>query len=212
MKVLTVSDVVEPTIYHPGVRERYGDVELALACGDLPNYYLEFIVTMLNRPLYYVLGNHDQNAVLSEQGPEPAGPGGCVNLDGRTAHHNGKLLLAGLEGSMRYKQDGGPQYTDQEMWHKTLALVPHLLWNRLQHGRYLDILITHAPPHGVHDASDLCHTGFKAFLWLMKCFRPRYLIHGHVHLYGHESERRTLYGTTMVVNTYGHQLVEWKKT
>lgn len=212
MKVLTVSDVVEPTIYHPGVRERYGDVELVLACGDLPNYYLEFIVTMLNRPLYYVLGNHDQNVVPSEQGPKPAGPGGCINLDNRTAHHDGKLLLAGLEGSMRYKRDGGPQYTDREMWHKTLALVPQLLWNRLQHGRYLDVLITHAPPHGVHDASDLCHTGFKAFLWLIKCFRPRYLIHGHVHLYGHESERRTLYGTTMVVNTYGHQLVEWKKT
>lgn len=210
VKILTVSDVVEPTIYHPGVRERYGDVELVLACGDLPNYYLEFIVTLLDKPLYYVFGNHDKNVVHSERGPEPAAPGGCINLDGHTVSEKG-LLLAGLEGSMRYKRDGGPQYTEREMWRKALALVPRLLWNRLLHGRYLDILITHAPPYGVHDASDLCHTGFRAFLWLMKRFRPRYLIHGHVHLYGHNVVRRTLYKSTLVVNTYGHQLLEWKK-
>ena len=112
---------------------------------------------------------------------------------------------------MRYKVGGGPQYTNQEMWSKTLRLVPHLLWNKLRHGRYLDILVTHAPPYGVHDASDLCHTGFKSFLWFMKRFRPRYLIHGHIHLYGRESVRRTLYESTLVVNAYGHQIIEWKK-
>ncbi len=210
VKILTVSDVVEPMVYHADIRERYGDVEMVLACGDLPNYYLEFIVTLLNKPLYYVFGNHDKNIVHSEQGAGPVEPGGCVNLDGRAVHDKG-LLLAGLEGSMRYKQGGGPQYTDREMWRKTLALAPRLLLNRLQHGRYLDILITHTPPYGIHDASDLCHTGFEAFLWLMKHFRPRYLIHGHVHLYGHNSVQRTLYRSTLVVNTYGHQLLEWKK-
>lgn len=210
MKILTVSDIVEPGLYHASICERYGNVALLLACGDLPNYYLEFIVTMLNKPLYYVFGNHDKNIIQTEKGLKPVKPGGCVNLDGRTVNYKG-LLLAGLEGSMRYKQDGGPQYTGQEMWLKTLGLVPQLLWNRLRYGRYLDILITHSPPYGVHDASDLCHTGFKSFLWLMKRFRPRYLIHGHVHLYGHNPVRRTLYESTLVVNTYGHQIIEWKK-
>lgn len=210
MKILAVSDIVEPGLYHAGIRERYSDVDLVLACGDLPNFYLEFIVTMLNKPLYYVFGNHDKNIIQTEKGSKPVEPGGCVNLDGRTANYKG-LLLAGLEGSMRYKLGGGPQYTEREMWLKTLGLVPRLLWNRLWYGRYLDILITHAPPYGVHDASDLCHTGFKTFLWAMKHFRPRYLIHGHVHLYGYNPVRRTVYGSTLVINTYGHQVFEWKK-
>ncbi len=210
MKILAVSDIVEPTVYHPGLRQRHGDVELVLACGDLPNYYLEFIVTLLNKPLYYVFGNHDKALILSERGLEAVEPGGCVNLDGQTVYDQG-LLLAGLEGSMRYKQDGGPQYTEREMWRKTLALAPRLLWNRLRYGRYLDVLVTHAPPYGVHDGSDLCHTGFKSFLWLMRGFRPRYLVHGHVHLYGPSPVRRTVYGSTLVVNAYGQQIIEWQR-
>lgn len=210
VKILTLSDTIEPMIHHPSIRERYSDVGLILACGDLPFHYLEFIVTLLNKPLYYVFGNHDRHMVHTESGPKPTGPEGCFNLHGRAANHNG-LLLAGLEGSMRYKKGGGPQYTDREMWLKVLALVPKLLWNRLRHGRYLDILITHAPPYSVHDASDLCHTGFKSFLWLVRQFRPRYLIHGHIHLYNPNQVRRTLYHSTLVVNTYGHQIIQWEK-
>lgn len=55
--------------------------------------------------------------------------------------------------------------------------------------------------YGIHDASDLCHTGFKSFLCLMKRFRPCYLIHCHVHVYGHNSAWRTIYESTLVVNT-----------
>ncbi|MFZ5916979.1 MAG: metallophosphoesterase family protein [Chloroflexota bacterium] len=211
MKILAVSDVIEPALYQPLIRERFGSVEMVLACGDLPNAYLEYIVTMLNKPLYYVFGNHDANPIYTSTGPRPVEPEGCINLDGRIVNHKG-LLLAGLQGSMRYKLDGGPQYTDGEMWRHALKLIPGLLWNRLQHGRYLDVLITHAPPYGVHDASDLCHTGFKAFLWLMKRFRPGYLIHGHIHLYGNHSIRRTVYGSTLVVNACGHQVIEWRRS
>jgi hypothetical protein len=47
VKILTVSDVVEPGLYDARICERYGDVDLVLACGDLPNYYLEFIAPNL---------------------------------------------------------------------------------------------------------------------------------------------------------------------
>ena len=33
---------------------------LILACGDLPYYYLEYIVGLLDVPLFYVHGNHDK--------------------------------------------------------------------------------------------------------------------------------------------------------
>jgi len=36
MRILTVSDKVEPVLYGPYIRERVGKIDLVLACGDLP--------------------------------------------------------------------------------------------------------------------------------------------------------------------------------
>jgi hypothetical protein len=85
-----------------------------------------------------------------------------------------------------------------------LALAPRLCWNRIFHGRFLDVLVTHAPPAGIHDKDDPCHRGFASFLWFMRLFKPRYLIHGHIHLYDLNDVRSTKYGRTMVINAYGH--------
>jgi hypothetical protein len=43
------------------------------------------------------------------------------------------------------------------MMGRILALAPRLWWNKLRHGRYLDILLTHAPPRGIHDRPDKTH-------------------------------------------------------
>jgi Icc-related predicted phosphoesterase len=94
------------------------------------------------------------------------------------------------------------------MMHKVWRLVPALVLNRLRYGRYLDILITHAPPAGIHDKPDRCHQGFPAFRTFMDWFRPRYLIHGHIHVYGPEEQTTTIYGHTQVINTYGYRVVE----
>jgi hypothetical protein len=51
MKILTVSDKVEQLLYGPALKRLHGDVDLVLGAGDLPFYYLEFIVTMLGGPL-----------------------------------------------------------------------------------------------------------------------------------------------------------------
>jgi Icc-related predicted phosphoesterase len=72
---------------------------------------------------------------------------------------------------------------------RILLLAPRRLWNRLFHGRFVDIVLTHAPPEGIHDRPDPCHRGFAPFLWLMRVFRPRFLVHGHVHLYDSSSVR-----------------------
>ena len=82
-----------------------------------------------------------------------------------------------------------------------------LLLNRLRKGRYLDILITHAPPYGIHDEVDVCHLGFQALLTFMKRFRPRYLLHGHVHRYGNEAWR-TQYLDTEVINVFPSCVIE----
>ena len=77
MKILCISDKVESMLHGPNLTSYARGVEAVISCGDLPFDYLEYIVTFLGVPVYYVLGNHDP-------GPEgPEYPGGCTPLDGR---------------------------------------------------------------------------------------------------------------------------------
>jgi Icc-related predicted phosphoesterase len=206
MKTLIVSDVVAPQIYDAGIRSRFSDVELVLSCGDVPHYYLEYIVGMLNVPLFYVMGNHGYEVEAGDAVGLGKRPEGCVDIHGRVVQFQG-LTLAGLEGSMRYK-NGPYQYTQAEMHLQTLQLMLRLLPKRLRTGRWFDILLTHAPPLGVHDGSDLCHTGFDAFLRLMQRCKPRYLVHGHTHVYRELQGQTTQYGATTVVNAFPYRVLE----
>lgn len=207
MQILTISDEIVPAIYSLNVRQRFPQVQLILGCGDLPYYYIEFVVTMLSVPCFYIHGNHDAPEIQAG-GQEVNEARGAVNLEGRGVRHEG-LSIAGLGGCLRYKPDGTNMYTDSEMMGRVWRLVPWMLFNHYRHGRYLDILITHAPPLGIHNGPDYPHRGFKAFLWLMERFRPRYLIHGHIHLsYGYDSGVQTVHGDTTVINTAGHRLLE----
>jgi uncharacterized protein len=206
MQFLTVSDEVVPAIYSLSIKERFHNIQGVLGCGDLPPYYLEFIVTMLAKPCFYVHGNHD-GVEYTEGGETVDEPRGCVLLEGRSILHE-ELLIAGLGGCIRYNNDNGPQYTEAQMTARVLSLAPRLLLNRLRHGRYLDILLTHAPPLGIHNGPDRPHRGFRAFLEFMDYFKPRYLIHGHIHRsYGFSAVTETHYKQTTVLNTAGYRLL-----
>lgn len=207
MQILTISDEIVPAIYSLNIKQRFGHVDFVLSCGDLPLYYIEFVVTMLGVPCFYIWGNHD-GPEIQQDGEQVTEARGAINLEGRSVCHNG-LLIAGLGGCLRYKPDGENMYTDAEMMRRVYLLMPRLMLNKLRHGRHLDILITHAPPLGIHNGPDYPHRGFKAFLWLMERARPRYLIHGHIHLsYGFDSGVETVWGDTTVINTAGYRLLE----
>lgn len=204
MRFLTVSDEVVPSIYSLNLKERFADTECVLGCGDLPYYYLEFIVTTLGVPCYYVLGNHD-GVEQTSGGETLSEPRGCVSLEGRSVIQNG-CIIAGLGGSIRYNTDSAPQFTEREMQVRVLKLMPRLLLNKARHGRYLDILLTHSPPLGIHNGPDRPHRGFQAFLDFMDRFKPRYLIHGHIHRsYGFSAVTETRYNETTVLNTAGYR-------
>jgi Icc-related predicted phosphoesterase len=72
-----------------------------------------------------------------------------------------------------------------------------------------DVFVTHAPPLGLGDQQDPCHTGFETFHSLIDRHRPSLWLHGHVHLYGPKTadQRVTSRGETRVVNVYGHQIL-----
>lgn len=213
MRILTVSDKVEPVLYGPYIRERVGKVDLVLACGDLPYYYLEYIVGLLDVPLYYVHGNHDKvisrpHDDLQVQPVTALKPlSWATNLHMRPASH-AELLLAGLEGCREYNPGAPFQYRESSVRWQAHVLGARLLLNRLRHGRYLDILITHAPPRGIHDDEDLPHQGFESYLTFLRRFAPTLMIHGHQHVYNRNMTIETDYGGTRIINTYGYRVLE----
>ena len=60
MKLLAISDQISPVIYGHLEDASFRQIDLVISCGDLPLDYLEYIVSMLNVPCYFVPGNHDE--------------------------------------------------------------------------------------------------------------------------------------------------------
>ena len=219
MRILCVSDQIDPLVYSSLLKDRFGGTDVVLSAGDLPMDYLGFIVTTLNKPLFFVFGNHnlkelayfkptfDERLIQRDFYFETeATSSGAIHI-GSKVKREGSIIIAGLGGSLKYN-NGRNQFSDFQMTMQIFGLVPRLLWNRVIHGRFLDILLTHAPPAGIHDKDDPCHRGFACFLWFMRLFKPRYLIHGHIHLYDLNDVRTTKYERTLVINAYSHYLID----
>ena len=202
LKALSLSDMIVQFIYSPNIRQRFSNIDILFGCGDLPYYYLEYVISMLDAPLFFVRGNHDKEIEYGKAG-QRQGPQGGIDLHHRTIRYQ-DTLLAGVEGCLRYRQ--GPfLYSQGEMWRHVFALVPGLLRNKLEYGRYLDVFITHAPPRGIHDGEDLAHIGIKAFRWLLQVFQPAYHFHGHIHIYRPDEIVETCFHDVEVINTFGHR-------
>jgi Icc-related predicted phosphoesterase len=206
MKILLISDSIVEHIYSNSIAERMKDIDFVISCGDVPNYYLEFIVSMLNKPLFYVNGNHCVERAYSESGMRLVLPEGCININQKIFEYK-DIIIMGLEGSMRYNC-GEYQYTDAQMSWKINKLKPKLYLNKIFKKRYVDILVTHAPPYKIHDREDLCHKGFSSFNNFMRKFKPKYLIHGHIHTYGTKNDWITEIDGTKVINAYGYRIIE----
>ena len=196
MKILLVSDEEDKYLwdfYKPG---RLKGIDLILSAGDLKAEYLSFLVTMANRPLLYVHGNHDGG--YAQRPPE-----GCQCIDGKLVTVGG-LRILGLGGSALY--NGGPhQYTETQMRRRI-----HRLRLKLALTSGVDIVLTHAPVRGFGDEDNMTHRGFEAFLPLLDQYQPRYLVHGHIHQrYGANRPRCYQYNETTIVNATGRYILEF---
>ena len=187
MKILAVSDRECPALWDHFIPGRLDSYDLILACGDLNAEYLTFLVTMSHARLLYVHGNHDGG--YSSHPPE-----GCDDIDGHLVVYNGVRIL-GLGGCLWY-HEGPHQYTEKQMERRIRRLK-----RAIKKVGGLDIVIAHSPPRGVGDLDDPAHRGFEAFLRLIESCRPKYFLHGHVHLnYGRFIPRVNEYGETTIVN------------
>jgi hypothetical protein len=205
MKILAVSDQVVDRLYTLAGQGHFNEVSMILGCGDLPYTYLEYLVSVLNVPMFYVPGNHDPefNPGFASSRAE-----GGINLDLKCARNKG-FLLAGFGGCIRYRPDGVNQYTQTEAFIRALRLLPALLWNRIVYGRPLDILITHSPPFGIHDDDSQAHRGLHAINWLLRVARPRYHFHGHTHFQRQNLEPSVdQFKSTTIMNVFPYKVIE----
>jgi uncharacterized protein len=203
IRLLAVSDEVDATLESERTRETIGALDLVVGCGDLEPPYLAFLADAFRVPLLYVRGNHDVGAAWTATGrqalPDPIPDGRLVSEDG--------LRLVGFSGAPRYAPHGRPQAEQQvsggAMWWRVLRA-----WPRLRGYRPL-LVMTHAAPRGLNDASDQAHRGFAAYRWLADRLAPPLWLHGHTALVRRGVDGRTVRrGRTLLVNVTGATLVE----
>ena len=106
MRILAVSDEESKALwdyYQPG---KLAGIDLILSAGDLRPEYLSFLVTMANRPLLYIYGNHDRGYLKNP-------PEGCDCVEDRLVTVKG-LRILGLGGTMIYNE-GFCSYTEKQM-------------------------------------------------------------------------------------------------
>lgn len=189
MRILALADEESKYLWDYYEEGKLDGIDLIISCGDLDPRYLSFLVTFSSAPVLYVHGNHDKKY-------EYIPPEGCICIEDQIYVYNGIRIL-GLGGSMRYRP-GPHQYTEKQMLRRVRRLRFQLFRRR-----GFDILVTHAPAYQLNDGRDLPHQGFQIFRALMEKYRPKYFLHGHVHMtYGRNHKRYDKYLDTHIINAY----------
>lgn len=197
MRILAIADEESRYLWDFYEKSKLEGIDLIISCGDLKPEYLSFLVTLTTVPVLYVHGNHDGKY---ENNP----PEGCICIEDKVYVHEGIRIL-GLGGSMRYSQ-GQYQYTEKQMKRRAARLRLPLL---LKGG--FDILVTHAPAYQLNDGRDLPHQGFQVFRTLLDKYKPKYFLHGHVHMsYGRQHKRYDKYQDTHVINAFERCVFEFE--
>lgn len=198
MKILAIADVESKYLWDYFEKSKLEGIDLIISCGDLNPKYLSFLATFTQAPVLYVHGNHD---VKYERIP----PEGCICIDDTIYVYKGVRIM-GLGGCMQYIEGRPHQYTEMQMIKRVIKMIPKLLWRR-----GFDILVSHAPAYEINDGEDLPHRGFKVFKTLIEKAKPKYFLHGHVHMnYGRNHKRYDEYGGTKIVNAYERCVFEYE--
>src|SRR4051812_647040 len=158
--------------------------DLVVTLGDLPPDVLD----PLGRyplPVLGVYGNHDDGRYLDAAN--------TTNLHLRRATVDG-VTFAGFEGCVKYTPGAALQYTQQQAARLARRLPD------------ADVLISHAPPRGIHEEpDDRAHEGFDGLRDYLERVGPRLHLHGHTPA---PPRPATRVGPTTVMHVVGHRVVD----
>lgn len=184
IKILAIADLHD---WNKSELELINDFEYDCCCllGDIPEAALNIIKQLVRKPLYGVLGNHDDlNALLRC---------GITDLNGKSATVNG-IKLAGLGGSHRYKNGDYPMLTQRESI-KAAAACPAA-----------DILISHDTAYHIMKRHDDAHCGLKGISQYISRSKTGLNICGHYHI---RDRKRLLYKGCEILCVYRCALVSY---
>ena len=191
-KILCVSDIdILSNMNIESMKNKFKDVDFIISAGDVSNRYIDFLVSTLDKDLIYVNGNH----IYHTDHPITF----AKNIDGKFLKFKG-LRILGLDGCKVYSFKEH-QYTEFSMTCKIFKNIFHLL-------RGVDVVVTHASPKGIHDKKERVHEGFKIYNKVIKWFKPKLWIHGHVHLHNYLELQETRVEQTKIVNVFGYKVLE----
>ena len=184
---LVLSDEVAPEISAATLQDLAP--ELVLTAGDLPRDHVEWVADTVDCPVVYVPGNHDTD-----------GPRNVIDADRQVVEAVG-LRIVGLGGCVRYRP-GPHQYSQKEFAKDAARLV-----RTARAAGPVDVLLTHAPPHGLGDGDDDAHIGIEALHDVLAELEPTWHLHGHIHPFGRPMPDRHV-GRTTVRNVIPWRVVE----
>ncbi len=190
MKILAISDCQSPDIWEKPDECGANDADIIVSCGDLNTAYLEFVRERLNKPLYYVRGNHDKNVKYVKD---------AVHLDSRIVNVQGVRFL-GFDSVSR----DGKLLTDEDV-----TVRVEIMKRIIDRDGGFDVLVTHHPMLGFGDGDNELHKGYKAYVKLVEEYKPKIMLHGHIHLDFYKQHIRCMqYASTRIINAYKHTILE----
>ena len=166
------------------VRSHAPDAVITL--GDLVPDTLDPLGRFPGLPVLGVYGNHDDGTYLDAAN--------ATNLHLRAAAVGG-VTFAGFQGCVKYTPGFVRLQYSQREAKKMARRLPRA-----------DVLVSHAPPRGVHEEpDDRAHEGFEALRAYVERVQPRLALHGHTPA---PPRRAVRIGATKVVHVVGAQLVD----
>lgn len=194
VKILAISDEeILRKFPQERIQEECQGIDFIVSCGDLSNDYLDYLFTLLNKKLIYVNGNHIYN-------PEHD-ISFCKNIDGGDNCKENGAVIVGFDGSQIYSM-GEHQYSEKDVFFQVLKAYYKLAFRRA------DIVISHSPVAGFNEGEDPVHKGFKSYLKAIEWLKPKYWLHGHVHLKNHHQLQISRYKDTQIINIFGYKVLE----
>lgn len=159
VKILAVADLHS---WDKSELELIQELEFDCCCllGDIPQAAIEAIKQLVHKPIFGVLGNHDDQGVLERCG--------IYSLDGKETVING-ISVAGIGGSHRYKNGDYPMLTQKESI------------GAAEHCPKADILISHDTAFHIMKRVDKAHCGLKGISEYISRNKPKLNICGHYH-------------------------------
>ena len=201
IRILAVSDDLDPALEHPSNRDALSPIDLVVGCGDIDSGELCFVADAFGAPLVYVLGNHDRGARWAQSAGDLPSP--LPTLSDELG-----LSIVGLSWPGHDSPGRHARRDAVTAWTQVLRLRLAVLARRLtRRPPSPALVVSHAPPEGLGDGPDAYHRGFEAYVWLLRWLHPPLWLHGHTHP-ASTDRRRTDAGDTTLFNVTGSVLVE----